>query len=143
MIPLIKGSCHCKNITFEFDWNSDVDTIAARACSCTFCFKHGGVWTSSVTGKLNVNVKDRELLKLYNFGTKTADFYVCKECGIVPLSCCTIDGNLYAVVNINTFEGIDPTLITEIPVTLTEETESSRLARRKKNWINNVQINLN
>ena len=42
----ITGSCHCGNISFVLDWQPEPTEIPARACSCSFCTKHGGVWTS-------------------------------------------------------------------------------------------------
>ena len=43
---LITGRCHCGNISFALDWQPEPTDIPARACSCSFCTKHGGVWTS-------------------------------------------------------------------------------------------------
>jgi len=43
---IIRGGCHCGNIAFELGWEPDPDEIPARACDCSFCVKHGGVWTS-------------------------------------------------------------------------------------------------
>ena len=31
-------------------WDPDPKEIPARACDCTFCQKHGGVWTSNPRG---------------------------------------------------------------------------------------------
>ena len=47
---LISGGCHCGNISFALDWRPEPSEIPARACTCSFCAKHGGVWTSSPTG---------------------------------------------------------------------------------------------
>jgi hypothetical protein len=43
---LISGRCHCGNISFALDWQPEPSEIPARACTCSFCAKHGGVWTS-------------------------------------------------------------------------------------------------
>jgi hypothetical protein len=80
----ILGACHCGNISFQLDWAPEPTEIPARACGCTFCVKHGGVWTSCPTGALEVRVKDASLTNSYAFGTKTADFHVCARCGVVP-----------------------------------------------------------
>jgi hypothetical protein len=53
---LISGRCHCGNIFFALDWRPEPSEIRARACTCSFCAKHGGVWTSCPTGSLTVNV---------------------------------------------------------------------------------------
>src|SRR5262249_9564686 len=40
---LISGRCHCGNISFALDWRPETSEIPARACTCSFCVKHGGV----------------------------------------------------------------------------------------------------
>ena len=67
---LISGSCHCRNITFALLWEPEPTEIPARACTCSFCTKHGGVWTSCPTGHLTVNVKDASLVSTYAFGNE-------------------------------------------------------------------------
>jgi len=69
---LISGRCHCGNISFALDWRPEPSEIPARACTCSFCAKHGSVWTSCPTGSLTVSVKDRVRVSKYAFGTKTA-----------------------------------------------------------------------
>jgi hypothetical protein len=135
----INGRCHCGNIAFQLDWEPDPLEIQARACSCSFCIKHGGVWTSNPNASLAVQVKDPSLVSKYAFGTRTAEFHVCSRCGIVPVVTSRIDGQLFAVVSVNAFEGVDPSLLRRGPANFDGEGEESRLARRKKNWIPNVQ----
>jgi hypothetical protein len=135
----INGRCHCGNIAFQLDWEPDPAEIQARACSCSFCIKHGGVWTSNPNASLAVQVKDPSLVSKYAFGTRTAEFHVCSRCGIVPVVTSRIDGQLFAVVSVNAFEGVDPSLLRRGPANFDGEGEESRLARRKKNWIPNVQ----
>ncbi len=137
---LIQGSCHCGNISFRLAWEPEPTEIPARACSCTFCQKHGGVWTSCPTGALEVSVRHPSLHSRYAFGTKTADFHVCSQCGAVPVVTSTIDGNTYAVVSVNALEGVDPTLLSRSPASFDGEDTVSRLARRKKGWIPSVRF---
>ncbi|MGR4872075.1 GFA family protein [Variovorax sp. LARHSF232] len=135
---LISGSCHCGNIRFELLWEPEPVEIPARACTCSFCVKHGGVWTSCPTGTLNVTVSEPELVTKYAFGTKTAQFHICSRCGIVPVVTSQIDGHLYAVVSVNAFEGIDRSLLKPASASFDGEYEQARLARRKRNWIAQV-----
>jgi len=46
--------------------------IPARACGCTFCVKHGGVWTSHPRATLRARVSDAGMVARYAFGTETA-----------------------------------------------------------------------
>ena len=135
----LNGRCHCGNIAFQLDWEPDPAQIPARACTCSFCIKHGGVWTSNPNASLAVQVKDPSLVSKYAFGTRTAEFHVCSRCGIVPVVTSRIDGQLFAVVSVNALEGVDPSLLRRGSANFDGEGEESRMARRKKNWIPNVQ----
>ena len=137
---LIRGRCHCGNIAFALTWEPTPTEIPARACGCSFCTKHGGVWTSNPAGRLEVSVQDPAQLSKYAFGTRTADFHVCTRCGIVPVVSCQIDGRVYAVVNVNAFEGVDAALLRRAATNFEGEETGSRLARRKRNWISDVRI---
>jgi hypothetical protein len=137
---LIRGKCHCGNISFSLTWEPDPAEIPARACGCSFCTKHGGIWTSNPSGALKVAVKDPSLVSRYAFGTRTAEFHTCARCGIVPVATSRIDGRLYAVVSVNAFEGIDQSLLRRVSTSFDGEGEESRLARRKRNWIANVEF---
>ena len=136
---LIKAKCHCGNIAFSLTWEPDPDSIPARVCSCSFCVKHGGVWTSNPTGALVVRVKDASLVSKYVFGTGTAEFHVCGRCGIVPVVTSSIDAHLYAVVNVNAFEAVDGSLLRRLPASFEGEGDGPRLERRKRNWIADVE----
>jgi hypothetical protein len=137
---LIHGRCHCGNIAYSLNWSPSPTEIPARACSCSFCVKHGGVWTSCPTGSLTVLVKDRHKVSTYGFGTATADFHVCARCGAVPVVTSRIEGRVYAVVNVNTMEGVAPALLKHAPVSFDNEDESTRLARRARGWIPSVEF---
>lgn len=137
---LINGKCHCGNIAYSLDWPGDTPDIPARACGCSFCIKHGGVWTSNLGATLNVTVRARTASSKYAFGTKTATFHVCSRCGAVPFVSSEIEGRVYAVVNVNTFEGVDPSLLHGASANFEGEDVDSRLSRRARNWIGNVHI---
>lgn len=134
----ISGSCHCGNIAFALDWIPDPIEIPARACTCSFCVRHGGVWTSCPGGSLRIRVRDRARVSGYAFGTETAEFHVCTACGVVPVVTSRIDGHLYAVVNVNTFDDVAPSLLRPLPSHLGNETVTDRLGRRARNWIADV-----
>ena len=137
---LINGKCHCGNISFTLKWEPDPTEIPARACDCTFCVKHGGVWTSNPRGVLRVTVRDPTQRRPYQFGTRTADFHICTRCGVVPVVTSYIDGHLYAVVSVNAFEGVAPSMLRRAPASFDGEGTGDRLARRKTNWIADVEF---
>ncbi len=135
---LIHGQCHCGNIAFTLTWEPDPVRIPARACSCSFCSKHGGVWTSNPNGALRIAIEDDALVSRYEFGTETAQFHICKRCGVVPLATSRIEDRLYAVVGANALEGMAAGLLDRAPSNVEGEDTDSRLARRQRNWIADV-----
>ena len=139
---LIEGGCHCGNVTFRLDWGSDPVEIPARACTCTFCQKHGGVWTSSPTGSVTVAIREKSSYSKYTFGTKTADFHVCSRCGVVPVVTSNINGQVYAVVSVNAMDGVAQQMLKRTSVSFDGEETTDRLARRKKGWIPSVQFHI-
>lgn len=137
---LITGSCHCGNIRFDLDWQPDPTEIPARACGCSFCVKHGGVWTSCPGGRLRISVRHADRVHRYEFGTRTAQFHVCRDCGIVPVVTSEIGGRVYAVVSVNAFDNVAPDLLKRAPASFDGESEGDRLARRQRNWIGRVEF---
>src|SRR5258708_25075137 len=136
----LSGKCDCGNIALVLDVGAEPPEIAARACGCSFCVKHGGVWTSNPKYRLQVTIGDRALVSEYAFGTRTATFHVCARCGAVPLVTSDVAGRLYAVVNVNTLEHVDETWLRRATASFEGEDADSRLARRARNWIAQVRI---
>ncbi len=140
---LIHGRCHCGNISFCLTWQPDPAYIPANACGCSFCIKRGGVSTANPRAALKVTIKDSTRILRYAFGTRTAEFHVCMQWGIVPLVTSRIDGRVYAVVNVNTFEDFDTSLLRRAATNFDGEGTDSRLARRQRNWIADVEFSAN
>jgi hypothetical protein len=137
---VLNGKCHCGNIAFELEWEGDPAEIPARACGCSFCVKHGGVWTSNPNSTLAVAIRDPLLVSKYAFGSRTATFHVCSRCGGVPLVTSEIANQLYAVVNVNVLENFDQTKLRRASTNFEGEDVETRLGRRTRNWIANVRV---
>ncbi len=114
--------------------------IPVRKCGCTFCQKHAGAWTSHRDSELAVELHDRSLVSQYRFGTETADFYVCARCGVAPFVLSEIEGNSYAVVNVNSFDDVSGLSFSSSATDFDGEDTGSRLERRKRNWIPGVVL---
>src|SRR4051794_6428129 len=109
----IRGSCHCANIRITLDWPDSRPAIPVRACGCGLCTKHRAAWTSHPDGRFYVQIRDDTRVTHYRFGTKSADFHVCLTCGVIPIATCVIEETRYAVVNVNTFDGVDRSQLVE------------------------------
>ena len=139
----VAGACHCRNVRFTLEWPADVPEIPVRKCGCSFCQKHAAAWTSHPSAKLAVEVDDPSLVSRYNFGTRTADFFCCAVCGVVPFVLSKIRGRQYAVVNVNTLEDIGRFSFSSSETDFDGENTESRLQRRQQNWIPGVSLNEN
>jgi hypothetical protein len=60
------------------------------------------------------------------------------NCGAVPVVTSDIAGTTYAVVNVNTFDNVDASLLQRAEVDFEGEDEQVRLARRARGWIPRV-----
>ena len=138
----IRGKCHCGNIEYRLLWPDSEKALAVRACGCTFCRKHGGVYTSHPDAQLSARIDNAALLNKYAFGTQTAEFFVCTRCGTVPFVTSTIDGAQFAVVNVNTFENVDSAELESSQTDFDGESVDERLGRRKRNWIPRVAVEI-
>lgn len=136
---MIEGCCHCGGIALTLEWPDDAAEISARACGCSFCIKHGGVWTSNPRAKLTATMKRGAAVSHYMFGTRTATFHVCARCGAVPFVTSEISGRIHAVVNVNTLD-IEASRLRPSPANFEGEDVEARLARRARNWIGDVRI---
>jgi len=131
----IKGCCHCGAISYTYYLPEECDHIPARACGCDFCQRHGGCYTSNPKAALDVSIGDTTNVHIYRFATETADFHVCKNCGVVPMVTCRLDETLYAVVNVNCFLAINSAMIVRSASDFEDEAKQARLNRRKTSWI--------
>jgi hypothetical protein len=73
----IAVGCHCGNLRLELKWPVGAEEMPARACGCSFCTKHGGIWTSHPAAQLMLHITDPAKATQYRFGTGTADFHIC------------------------------------------------------------------
>jgi len=136
----IAGGCHCGTITFVLYSPAGSESLPVRACTCSFCRGHGAVYTSHREGALDVVVRDRSGLARYTFATATAEFFVCRHCGVMPLVTSTIEGRQYAVVNVNACDGVEREALIASATCFDGESVEQRLQRRKRTWIPNVTV---
>ena len=139
---LFEGKCHCGNIRLALTWPDARRELPARACGCSFCVKHGGVWTSDPSASLVIHMREPNAVSNYTFGTETATFRICAKCGAVPCVTSEIDGHLYAVVNVNALENVSASMLRRAAANFDGEDTQSRLARRARNWIADVRIKI-
>lgn len=131
---LHRGQCHCGNLEVTFKSRLPTKQLSYRACSCSFCSRHGARTTSDPNGSVRILIRNPDQLSRYQFGLRTADFLVCRQCGIYLAAVLTTGDCSYATVNINTFDSVKDFTQEPMVMTYDGETEAERMARRKANW---------
>jgi len=101
MIQTYQGACHCGRVSFEVpaDLNYVVD------CNCSICRRTGAFWHPAAETDLRILAGEADLA-LYQFNTKTAKHYFCRQCGIHPFIRPRLDPGRWAF-NARCIDGID------------------------------------
>jgi hypothetical protein len=90
---------------------------------------------SDPAGLLEVSADDSSRVELYRFGTRTADFLICRRCGVFIAAVSDLENAPIAVVNVNCLD--DRARFTAL-TTMHEfqsETFEARASRRTANWM--------
>ena len=135
----LAGACHCRDIHYELEWPQEGAVIPARRCTCSYCMRFNGTWTSHPEARLVIRLRHAAGHGGYRFGTATADFLFCGRCGITIAALCETDGTLRAVVNVNTLDR-DDIVFEHSDSNFDSESKEQRLNRRQARWIAHVQI---
>jgi hypothetical protein len=110
--PLHKATCHCGAVELELSLPEGV--VDPRRCDCSMCRRRGAIVASVPLSGIRI-VKGEDVLKLYQFNTKTARHYFCTNCGIYTHHQRRSNPEQYGF-NIGCLEGVNPYDIGEVAV---------------------------
>jgi hypothetical protein len=132
---LHSGGCHCGNFTVQLRLSRAAEQMPLRSCSCSFCRSHGTRTVSDRDGSVEITAADPSLVERYRFGTRTADYLLCRRCGVYLGAVCETGNGLRAVVNVNCLD--DRAAFTQTPAApdYHGEATDARLHRRATNWM--------
>lgn len=129
-----RGQCHCGAVGFDYRTAVPTAEWPVRACQCSFCLKHGGVYTSDPAGSVRFTHDDPALMTRYRFGHQTADFVFCGRCGGYLGAITEEDGRKLAVLCIRALDPQLPDLPAPQPMSYEGETKGDRDTRRSARW---------
>ena len=134
MSEAYEGSCHCGAIGWTYRTATAPPQWPVRSCQCSFCRRHSTRCTSDPAGSVEFSIADRDALHRYGFGLRTADFLVCRRCGVYIGAYADGPGGRFATLNLNTLktpvEGVPDTT----PTFYDSEDRSNRIGRREQRW---------
>ncbi len=106
------ASCHCGAVRFEVDLPDGL--IDPRHCNCSMCRRRGAIVATAPLGGLRIT-EGADLLRAYQFNTKTAKHFFCSTCGIYTHHQRRSNPGQYSF-NVGCLEGVDPFEVEEVTV---------------------------
>ena len=104
-----------------------------RACQCSFCRAHGALSTSDPRGALEFRADAPRRLERYRFGLRTADFLLCRDCGVYIGAVLAATEGRFGIINVNALGGgVCPPAAQ--PADYDAEDGTARVARRVSRW---------
>jgi hypothetical protein len=128
------GRCHCGAIGFRFATAKPPSRWIVRACQCSFCKGHGAACTSDPAGSVSfVHSRESELQR-YRFGLRTADFLLCRNCGVYIGAVIKNGADAFATLNIRAISEVHLDVPPPESVDYGQESVRERRRRRAQNW---------
>jgi hypothetical protein len=128
------GSCHCGNLHVVFTTSLAPETMAPRACQCSFCRKHATGAVSDPEGQLTFIMKDPEQVHRYRFGLGITEFLICRNCGVYVGAHMPDDAGACGNVMAHVLDDHARFNIPTVPVIRSGEDEAGRRDRRRAAW---------
>ncbi len=129
-----RGGCHCGNLRLVLRLTETPEEVRLRACQCAFCRAHATRTTSDPDGAVEIWAADWSLVEPYRFGTGTAEFLICRRCGVYIGAFCDTPSGPRAVINTNALDDRARFAGEPTPYDHDGEALADRPARRAANW---------
>ncbi len=129
-----EGRCHCGAIGFVYRTALPGERWSVRACQCTFCRAHDALSTSDPQGELDYQVREAGMLQRYRFGGRTADFLICRRCGVYIGAQMQADSRAWGVLNVRALRLPPTTLPRAEAMSYDGESAVERQGRRERRW---------
>jgi len=134
LLRTFEGGCHCGALGISFRTALPVSQWSVRACQCGFCRAHDALTTSDPAGRLAFDLKQGEALARYRFGLMTADFLLCRRCGVYLGAQIETARGAFGIINTRTLLPAPEGLPAAARADYGSESTSDRVARREQRW---------
>lgn len=128
------GSCHCGALEFTFETRRSPRAWVVQACQCGFCRGHGALATADPAGAVHFRYVYPDRLRRYRFGLRTADYLICRECGVCIAAVLMTGSGAVASIHVNALRERPRGRASARPQRCGPETVEERRARRRVAW---------
>jgi hypothetical protein len=129
-----QGGCHCGAIGLTYRSTKPAAEHALRACACSFCRKHGSIAVSDADGSVEIRIADEAKASRYRFGLGTADYLVCRDCGVYVAAVMTEGAKSWSVTIVNALDDRADFTGPVEAVDFSLEDKDGRMERRRARW---------
>jgi hypothetical protein len=126
--------CHCGALSASYRTALPTSNWHIRACQCSFCRTHAALSTSDPAGLLAYSCSQPELLQRYRFGTRSAEFLICRVCGVYVGAQIMSDRKRFGILNVRALTPIPTNLPNAEWMDYEDETTDIRRLRRESRW---------
>ena len=130
----VTGACHCGALGYVYRTLIPPRDWTIRACQCGFCRAHGVLTTSDPSGSLEFFEYTAGALTRYRFGQRTADFLLCRHCGVYLGAVINTAQGRFGIININALKNRSTELKNAAAADYEGESSDQRIARRAQRW---------
>lgn len=128
------GRCYCGAIGFVYRCATEPCEWSIRACQCRFCRAHNALSMSDPEASIEFIANDAASLNRYRFGLETADFLLCKSCGVYIGAVIESDGRHFGIINTHALWPRPEKLASAVPISYDTEDKEGRIGRREERW---------
>lgn len=129
-----RGQCFCGAIGFTYSTGTPPPQWSIRACQCRFCRAHDALSTSDTGGRLVFVAAEPRHLQRYRFAMKTADFLLCRNCGVYIGAVISTQAGRFGIINTHALDPVPQDIADVQPISYDKEDSSGRIARREERW---------
>lgn len=134
-IPLtFSGGCHCGAIEYTYTTSRLPRAWTVERCACSFCRGHAARSVADPGGEVQFDFRLPEHLRRYRFGLRTAEFLLCRDCGMYVAAVLITGRGALASINVNTLKEPPRDLPAGRLLAQTTESSEERRARRAAAW---------
>ena len=128
------GQCFCGSIGYDFATSTPPAEWSIRACQCAFCRAHDALSTSDPAGELRFHAPKPENLQRYRFAMRTADFLLCRECGVYIGAVIETEQGRFGIINTHSLKETPGDIAAVAPISYDKEDKKGRVGRREERW---------
>lgn len=138
-MPIIKGQCHCGNLSCTLTVPDHVTHLTLYGCTCSYCRLHACSWLGNPAEALTLGAEMPEEAGWYSTGALHPHYLLCRHCGVVLATIGHFGDDWFGIMNAQA--AVLPPLPQDfMPFRPDPMTDAERLQLRRQRWVKGVRF---